>query len=216
MSYQWDVFISYKRDYQDEIDESSLALRKQWLKETFLPYFSLALSGEIGRQPKIFWDARLQIGDLFEDKLIEALSGSKCMVAILSNPYLYDSEWCLREFCFMKKRYETSRESYPNTFIYPILYQKTDIGHPLIKGMEFSDYTRYNKVGKAFIDSPAFLQFQTDIDNTVPTIAKVIQNPPDWKPGWTLKPWLEEIEAMVKNNRLVMNAPKMESKNIQM
>jgi len=216
MSYTWDVFISYKRDYQDEAAGPMLALRRQWLKETFLPVFSWALSAEIGRQPKIFWDVRLQTGDFFEEELVEALAGSKCMVAILSNPYLYDSEWCLREFCFMKKRYETSRETYPNTYIYPILYQKTDTGHPLIRGMQVSDYTRYNKFGKAFIESEAYLQFQSDMNNTVPTIAKVIQHPPDWNKEWTSKTWLAEIEPMVKSYKLDMNAPKMESKNIQM
>ena len=217
MAYEWDIFISYKKDYSSSIDKYSLALRKRWLKEIFLPYLEFALQGELGRNPKIFWDEQgLDTGDAYSNKLIQKLTGSKCLVAILSNPYFYDSEWCLREFCFMKLRYITSREEFPNTFIFPFLFQPTNTEHPLLSDIHFSNFIKYNKVGKAFIESEDFLEFQDDINRIAAELSKIIRLPPTWSEKWTTREWREKVDELVNQYRQLTLDVKISSSSVQL
>jgi len=217
MAYEWDIFISYKKDYSSSIDKYSLALRKRWLSEIFLPYLVFALQGELGRDPKIFWDEQgLDTGDDYANKLIQELSRSKCLIAILSNPYFYDSEWCLREFCFMKLRFTTSREQFPNTYIFPFLFQPTNTAHPLLSDIHFSNFIKYNKVGKAFTESEDFLKFQDDISRTASELSDVIRQPPAWNDRWTTKEWRDEVDQLVSQYRQLTLDQKVSSTSVQL
>ena len=215
MSYKYDVFISYKRDYKSKPEEYAAQLRLRWLRETFMPHFEFALSGEIGRDPQVFWDeTEFKTGQDMK-VLMNNLAGSKCLVAILSNPYLYDSEWCLREFCFMKHRKKTSNETYPNVFLLPLLYQTTDTNHPLICDLKFADYTKYNKVGKAFESSPEFINFQDAVNTAAGIIKDVILDPPEWNSGWIAPEWENEVNLMVEENRKRKFKIKISSNDVQ-
>ncbi|WP_114939094.1 toll/interleukin-1 receptor domain-containing protein [Mucilaginibacter endophyticus] len=210
MEYKYDIFISYKRDYKfgySDMEKYSLLIRQDWITKVFLIPLLHNLTAEIGKAPTYFLDVNeIKIGDQYERELRENLAKSKCMVVILSNPYLYDSEWCLREFCFMKLRRETSAGKLQNTFIFPILYQKTNLQHPLISDLEIPNYIKYDRNPDLFIRSPEYLEFQEKIQSVAATIGEVINEPPAWEDKWLSEKWWTEVKDNVNiYNKLTLD-----------
>ncbi|MFN0013657.1 MAG: TIR domain-containing protein [Saprospiraceae bacterium] len=79
MAYEYDVFISYRRESDP----------KEWTQNIFLPKFEAYLREESGKKNlKIFLDEQgIEGGDYWEDTLKIALAKSRCLVPVLMPSY---------------------------------------------------------------------------------------------------------------------------------
>lgn len=99
MSYDYDIFISYKqeRDWRD------------WMEDHFLFNLKEHLEDTLNRHPNIFFDRHtLQAGDPLTARIINALNRSKVCLCILTPGY-FKSEWCRKELSIMLRRIELMR-----------------------------------------------------------------------------------------------------------
>lgn len=94
MSYEYDVFFSYKRD--PESDGWHQRLKDKiafWLKKE-----------NYGEAARIFFDTEdIRTGQRWKQKLADALKKSKCIVCIWSPDY-FKSKYCLSEWTTFEKR----------------------------------------------------------------------------------------------------------------
>ena len=93
MSYEYDIFISYRRNPE------TLA----WIKEHFVPLLSLRLEFELQRKPTIFVDEQIETGTAWPAVLGAALGKSRVLIALWTGNYL-TSVWCTEEFSQMLAR----------------------------------------------------------------------------------------------------------------
>ena len=94
MSYEWDVFLSYKRSNE----------WPRFVEQQFLPKFKHWLDTALGRAARIFVDVRdIDTGEDWPYKLAYGLSHSKTMVCLWSAEY-FTSRWCELELTQMLAR----------------------------------------------------------------------------------------------------------------
>lgn len=86
LAYEYDVFISYKR-YGEWT---------RWVNETFAATLHQHLAMELGREPRIFVDTRLESGTDWQKDIANKLAFTRVLVPLFSRMY-FCSEWCLRE-----------------------------------------------------------------------------------------------------------------------
>jgi hypothetical protein len=94
MSYEWDVFLSYRRsnDWPRFVERQFLPKLKHWLDTA------------LGRAARIFVDVRqIEAGDDWPYKLADGLARSKTMVCLWSAEY-FTSRWCELELTQMLAR----------------------------------------------------------------------------------------------------------------
>src|SRR6478609_2128376 len=93
MSYQHDIFISYRRNSETYV----------WIMEHFVPLLQLRVELELGRKPDIFVDNQIDSGTSWPASLGVALGGSRVLIALWSANYLA-SVWCAAELSHMLGR----------------------------------------------------------------------------------------------------------------
>src|SRR5262245_22700326 len=97
MSYEWDVFLSYRR-------------RNDWpqfIEKHFLPKFRHWLEAETKQESKILFDADvIETGEDWPARLADALAHSKTMLSLWSGEY-FNSRWCKAELSMMLTRRNT-------------------------------------------------------------------------------------------------------------
>jgi hypothetical protein len=86
MSYEYDVFLSYRRHGE----------WPSWVRVIFMPLFSHWLGEELGRDAKVFVDYEIETGDSWPQKLGKSLGETRVLVALFSRQY-FASPWCMRE-----------------------------------------------------------------------------------------------------------------------
>jgi hypothetical protein len=172
MAYEYDVFISYRR----EPDAA------EWTKNIFLPKFRSYLSAELGKA-RIFVDEQeIEGGDDWAESLKDALAKSKCLVPVLMTSY-FQSEWCAREFAVMHHRQERLVRK-PQGLIAPfVIWDGDDFPAPA-KAIQHFPCHDYYFTHKGFLDSGTFFEFQQKLKDWVKSVAKVVRNAPDWNADW--------------------------------
>lgn len=178
MPYQNDVFISYKRG----------RINEEWLNEIFLPLFEDLLNNALPYEPKVFIDRTgLTPGVDFTGELMQNLLRSKCLVSIWSPPYFRRSEWCIREFLFMKYRQESFKlDSFtkPKTLLWPVVFRKIEPLPVAVQNIHYVDYSAYNLVGDAFKKDPIYLNFQRKLITDIEAVVDIIENAPAYDESW--------------------------------
>ena len=96
MSYEFDVFVSYRRHGEWPL----------WTAEVFRPLLYHWLGEELGRDPNIFVDTNIETGDSWPERLGNALGRSRILLPLLSRQY-FSSRWCRTEFALMRAREST-------------------------------------------------------------------------------------------------------------
>ncbi|MEU4446735.1 toll/interleukin-1 receptor domain-containing protein [Actinosynnema sp. NPDC050801] len=106
MSYEFDVFLSYRRT-------------KWWpvyVRKLFLPMLDHWLSAELGAEARIYFDAEdIETGTAWPHRLATGLASSKVMLCLWSREY-FASPWCRAELGHMLARRRAaggSREPLP-------------------------------------------------------------------------------------------------------
>ena len=93
--YEFDVFVSYRRHGE----------WPAWIHEHFRPVFEHYLGEDLGRDPRVFFDTRLESGDQWPNHLAKALGRSAVLVPLWSKTY-FNSPWCVTECALMFRREE--------------------------------------------------------------------------------------------------------------
>ncbi|MBK7439720.1 MAG: toll/interleukin-1 receptor domain-containing protein [Saprospiraceae bacterium] len=185
--YEYEVFLSYKRG----------KIREEWLHEIFKPLFEMQLEESLGHRCNIFIDQKtIPPGVDWPDYLSEALSKSKCLVAILSPSY-FGSQWCMKEFNAMHYRQTELRKkkilAKEYSVIVPFVKQgPMDVFPDFVDRIQLLDYSMFNKIGEAFKKSELYLEMQGKIERDAQQTAQMIKNAPAWLPEFEKMGWSED------------------------
>ena len=102
MEFENDVFISYAH-----IDDQSLIEDKKGWISNLHRALNIRVGQLLGKQPKIWRDAKLDGNDFFGDKLVDRLESVGLVVSVLSPRYT-KSDWCIKE---VKEFFRASEKS---------------------------------------------------------------------------------------------------------
>ncbi len=198
MSYKYDIFISYNHSVIDD-----------WLVEHFIPLSVWHFESSLGYRPEIFIDRDgILTGDSWPERLSNALSHSKCLMAILSPSY-FNSTWCIYELTTMLKREEQNGfriKKKPEGLIIPINVSNGRSFPEIIKNIQYFDCRDYVIKGDAFKSSPIYVDFQRKIKTWSADVAKCIENAPIWKKEWTD----QKIETIINISKPHFKPPILE------
>ncbi len=183
MGYSYDVFISYKSESKD------------WVQQAFRPLFDRHLREALGgREPKIFMDVqRIENGDAWKNTLRNALAHSRCVVAILTPSYFH-SEWCTREFAVMMHRAQQNKlltTASPGGLIAPVCVSDGEFFPAKVQGMQSVQLHSYYMFSEAFPKTRKYLKFEEHLKKWLPDVVKIIDRAPNWDPEWLEDAWLE-------------------------
>lgn len=192
-NYRYDVFVSYTRN----------PIVGEWVQNHFLSLFRHHLDNALGYHPEIFVDTQsISAGDTWPLQIREALSYSKCLIAVVSPPY-FRSNWCMEECHTMLAREKLEgfgREGNGKGLVIPVIAGDGKHHPRYISNIQSADFRRFVMKGGAFVDSPRYLEFQDMMARWTEQVADVVQQAPDWKPHWL--------------NDLVVEVPEPEPINI--
>jgi len=190
MAYEYDVFISYRRQ----------RLKTEWLVDTFLPLFEDNLSNEIPvvlNRPmgKIFFDQKdvnldlrqfdsvsgIEPGADWQTSLREAIKRSACMLGVWSPPYFYSS-WCNVEWkSFQKRQQLTSRRA-----IVPISIHDGANFPQAARDHQWIDLSDYTFVGEGFSKTTPYVDLQRQVRALARAVAQAIEGAPDFQ-DWPIE-----------------------------
>lgn len=179
MAYEYDIFISYRRDPEP----------RTWVKDIFLEKFRHYLKEESGKKNlKIFIDEKeIEGGTYWEDNIRIALARSRCLVPVLMTSY-FQSEWCAREFATMYYRQEQLLPR-PEGLIVPFVIYDGDFFPDPVKAIQYHDCRDYYFTQKGFMESQAYLDFQIKLKSWVKAVLRAMQNAPQWNADWLSAAW---------------------------
>lgn len=175
MGYEHDVFISYPRRGETQ----------HWVAEHFVPALQHALSLELDREPKLFFDLHLEQGSEWNVRLGQKISRSRVLVCLWTRNYLL-SEWCKLEISHMLARErDTGRRSGENPIgliSIPILHDGETIPDELQGIQHFKLHGLFNpRMRKDSIKSE---QLYDVICSHAAEIANQIEMAPLWQKNW--------------------------------
>jgi len=185
MSYEYDVFISYK----------SGIVYGRWVLEIFYELFKEYLDQSLGRPSNIFIDkSNIYDGDSWPVKIKRALATSKCVVAVLS-PMYFNSEWCKRECAAIlhrEKQLGFRSLQNPTGLLSAVILHDGDkfpkIVQDEIQCRKWHDYAR---VGEGFEKTILFVQLQDELRSYADNIAEIVKRAPDFSNDWLSDNWLD-------------------------
>jgi hypothetical protein len=177
MTYQHDVFISYRRtnDWPRYVENLFLPMLKHWL------------DASLGHTSTVYLDAHVvETGQSWPDELAKALSESKVMVCLWSKEY-FDSDWCRAELSHMlARRAQVAGDAAPPPLILAVLIHD---GEDLQNDPELGDIQQFAlqdlsnpwmNLGSANAELLA-LKLRTLAYDIAKAIDKVPHFDPDWR-----------------------------------
>lgn len=199
MAYEYDVFISYRREPDS----------KEWTQNVFLPKFTSYLREELGKKDlSIFIDEHgIEGGQYWEDTLKIALAKSKCLVPVLMTSY-FQSEWCVREFAVLHYRQEQLVQK-PQGLIVPFVIWDGDDFPATAKALQQFPCHDYYFTHKGFLDSGTFFEFQKKLKKWISAVSKAVKSAPDWDAAWLTDKWLDPpIDNLLLDGDLSIPQPR--------
>jgi hypothetical protein len=177
MSYQWDIFISYRR----------IPLVAQWTHRIFAPAIRSWLPQFHQPDPRIFLDvdedpglAGVAPGTPWAPALETALKRSRCLVPVLSAEY-FDSEWCLAEFSTMLDRQQRTGA----VVVLPIRFADGDFYSAEAKALQqITNFERFNTYRRPGQVSQTFTK---EIQKFCRLLRPHLLNAPTWDPHWSVR-----------------------------
>src|SRR5271166_1993808 len=176
MSYQYDIFISYRRH------KETLG----WVRKHFVPLLELHVEHALGRKPLIYVDVNeIEIGASWPVSLGVALGGSRVLIALWSANYFL-SRWCTLEFSHMLAREHAANlrtSDKPHGVIVPAFIHDgerfpPDLGH--IKPFEIQRCFNVRMPRYCFRAE----QLDAALTAQAETIAECIDQAPAWRKAW--------------------------------
>lgn len=178
MSYDYDIFISYRRNPET----------LGWIKEHFLPLLSLRLEFELKREPEIYVDAQIEIGSSWPPALGAALGTSRVLISLWTGNY-FASVWCTEEFSQMLAREAEAKLrtiAKPHGLIIPAFIHDGDSFPADLKHIQpFEIQSCFNP--RMARNSQRAEELDAVLAAQAPAIAASIQNAPSWRKNWATK-----------------------------
>ena len=200
MSYDYDVFLSYRR----------LGEWPQWVDRHFLPLFRHWLGEELGRKPEIFVDREgTQSGDYWPLRLAQAHSTSRVLVGLWSRTY-FESTWCQAELARMLAHHQACgipKPGLPQGLIHAAILHDGDTFPDTVATIQAVDLSRCANVRLAH-GSPKAEQLEDLIRGWVPGIAHAIGNAPEYDSSW-LDESAEAFLGLLTPKSIVPNLPRL-------
>jgi hypothetical protein len=174
IDYEYDVFVSYRRD----------SIVEQWLAESefFHELLVSYLSMELKRRPRVFRDKLcLKPGDNWPREIERALRCSRCLIAIGTGDY-FESTWCQTEFETFKNR---SDETGGDDLIVPLQWHDWDPAPVPVGQIYVADFRDLAWLGVKQ-DPSVRVPFQRLMRTFCQVLAAKIQSVPPFDPEWSV------------------------------
>jgi len=177
MSYKYDIFISYRRD-----DET-----RSWLNNHFIPLLKHRLKLELGYDPSIYTDQKLEIGTTWPVDLGDQIASSRILIALWSKTYLH-SEWCACEMTHMLEReinLGLRQAQNADGLVIPIIVHDGEtLPPPLAIGQKLEIQEYFNpRMSK---ESEKAEKLADSLSLAAPGIARLITKSPAWQSQWNI------------------------------
>lgn len=170
--YIYDVFVSYRHD----------EYARDWIFKHFLPVFRFQLQNGLGYPPKIFCDKDIKAGESWPKRLKKALAYSRCLVGIWSPSYFH-SAFCRIECSTMLRReqkYGFRKVEKPGGLIFPVVICDGQSFPSQLRKIQHVDFRKYMRIGKGFMRTERYVDFQDEVEKWVLDVAEMIFNAPEW------------------------------------
>ena len=172
MSYQYDVFLSYRR--------SGHGNAGQWVRNHFHPLLRDCLSDQVGWEPTIFFDLEVETGLRWPDLLADALRRSKMLVAVWSPPY-FRSSWCLAEWQSMLAREQLLSGK---VLIYPVVFSDSHTFPDAAKNRQSRDLKAWSNPFPAYQETRDYDRFYQEMQDVAAELGRMLAAVPAWQPDW--------------------------------
>lgn len=187
MSYEYDVFVSYKRHNKTNAWHIGL-----------LENLEVWLSHELHRDARIFIDSEdIRTGDRWKDKLSDALLRSRCLLCLWS-PMYFQSQWCVAEWqTFMERE-----EKFGVKLVIPARIHDGDRYPEAAKNVQSRDFSKFASASPRFWDSHLALEFEQDhLKSFAEDIRQAILASPDFTGSFPL-PIAARKELMIHDAKV--------------
>jgi hypothetical protein len=182
--YQYDFFVSYKRESPDE------QLITPWLYRVFerVKYW---VRQELGQSVSVFIDTtNVEAGDTWPDSITEALLSARCLLAVWSTEY-FQSQWCVREWRTFLAREQliSARGATGCKLIVPVTVQDGLKFPPEARRVQQVDISKYAATTNGFWETKRADDLEQKlISKVTPSLAKAVRQAPPFEPDWPLAP----------------------------
>jgi hypothetical protein len=175
MGYRNDIFISYRRDPET----------CSWLKIHFMPLLMLRVRQELGRNPVLFVDERIESGVSWPAQLGFELGASRILIALWAKDY-FASKWCTEETVLMLSREKECgfrTDENPRGLVIPaVIHDGKDFPESLSEIEKFEIQKVFNV--RMARDSPRAEQLDAILAEQAPAVAAAIEAAPPWRKRW--------------------------------
>jgi hypothetical protein len=175
MGYTHDIFISYRRHPETY----------SWLQNHFVPLLKLRVSQELGRQPVLFVDARIESGVSWPAQLGRELGASRILIALWAKDY-FASTWCTEEIVLMLGREQECgfrTDENPRGLVIPaVIHDGKDFPASLAEIQKFEIQHLFNV--RMARDSPRAEELDAILAEQAPAVAATIEAAPPWRRQW--------------------------------
>lgn len=194
--YIYDVFISY-RHKPPVLD---------WLRNHFYPMVEQRLpdSLPLDHQANLFVDWQIETGSEWPARLRQALSASRCLLAIWSPEY-FRSSWCLAEWQTFRARerlHDFRSENNPLGLVYPVCFADGEHFPSEAKRTQYRDLRKWNIPYSSFRETADIVDLDREVQALTVELAAMIKRAPTWQADWPIVTPTANQEINVKLPRL--------------
>lgn len=180
MTYEFDVFISYRRK------EPVLS----WVRELFAPLVEQWLHESLPHEARVFRDEEsIETGAAWPLALEQGLLRSRLLVPVFSPSY-FRSQWCLAEFESMRARERVvglRTPAQPNGLICPVVFHDGEHFPEAARALQSKDLRQWNQSGNALRGTERYVGFVHEIQGLAGELATLLARAPDWRPDWPIE-----------------------------
>ncbi len=178
MGYQYDIFISYRRD----------PLTLKWISEHLVPLLKHTVLLELGVPPNIFVDDQLETGTTWPIQLGKKLGDSKLIIPLWTKTFL-DSKWCSCEIGHMLEREEKCgfrTIDKPGGLIFPFIIHDGETIPASLQAIQQKTGIQDCFNVRMSADSPKAELLADKIREVGKPISDAIQQAPAWSGDWQI------------------------------
>lgn len=177
--YEYDVFISYRRDGGDAQD---------WVRNHFHPRLQRILDDNVDYDVKIFLKDSVPVGGKWSEEVREALQRARILIPVCSPKYFRD-EGCLAEWHTMAKREQIVAvgAAKPGRLIYPVIFSDSEYYPGYAHERRMRSFRNWNKPHPQYQNTHEYLDFDRELERMVEELVEIIAQAPPWSSEWPVE-----------------------------
>ncbi len=196
--YEYDIFLSYRR-----LGDASL-----WIKDHLVPVLTNVLTLELGHDPAIYFDLRMETGATWPIELGRKLSRSRIMICLWSQNYL-DSAWCRQELNQMwhrEKLLQLRTPAKPNGLVAMSIINDGETIPKDLQNIQTCEIAKfYNPMMHQ--NSPKREYFYDEMMAHAEGLLQMIQDAPPYQKEWELAAARDFHETFVRRQSPTQTTP---------